>query len=151
MFTGRARPAARWPGQNGSRVWAEVSTSPVMVSASWAATGYTPKSLIPSALTLKEALQSALAPGFRLAAMTNGEPAGTSTVSVPWFWKDSIPSRLVKCSGEVYSCTCRPACVWLVPLLTDPVSVTVAPGPAYRGVIELMATATRPVRPLRTA
>src|ERR1700689_2554412 len=84
MFTGRARPAARWPGQNGSKVWAEVSTSPVKVSASWAATGYTPNALMPSALTLKDALQLALAPGFRLAAITNGEPAETSTVLVPW-------------------------------------------------------------------
>ena len=56
-----------------------------------------------------------------------------------------MSSRLEKWVGEVASCTSRSACVWPVPLATVPLSVTVAPGPANCGFIEVMVNDTRPV------
>src|ERR1700722_20392763 len=144
MSSADSRPEARCPGQNGSSVWAEVTTLPTMSSCSWATTGKTPNSLIPTALTPNEAVQRAVAPGFTLAGRRNGVPAGSRSLSVPRVRKESIPSRVEKWSGDAYSCTSSPAAVWPVPLLIVPVTVTVAPGPAYRGFIEVMAIETRP-------
>ena len=56
----------------------------------------------------------------------------------------SIASRVWKRAGELHSWTSSPALVWLVPLLTVPVTVTVAPGPAVCGLIESMTIDTRP-------
>src|ERR1700677_1402268 len=145
IFSGLAKPAARCPGQNGSSVWSSVSTSPEMLSCSWAATGYTPNSLIPAELTWNEAVQSAVPPGFTLAGMINGVPGASRPLSELWLRKESMPSRVVNGVDDVYSCTASPACVWPVPLLTVPVTVTVLPGSAYCGFVELMVTATRPV------
>ena len=46
---------------------------------------------------------------------------------------------------DVASCISSPAAVWRVPLVTVPIRLTVAPGVAYCGFIELMVTETRPV------
>src|SRR4249919_3494416 len=46
----------------------------------------------------------------------------------------------MKWLAEVYSRTSRPACVWRVPLVTVPDTLTVVPGAAYDGFIALMVT-----------
>ena len=56
ICNGRCRPAACCPGQNGSSVWSEESTSADR-SCSCAVTPYTPNVLIPWALTWNEAVQ----------------------------------------------------------------------------------------------
>src|ERR1039458_2304749 len=54
-------------------------------------------------------------------------------------------SRVGNGVDDVASCTSSPAAVWRVPLVTVPIRLTVAPGVAYCGFIELMVTETRPV------
>src|ERR1035438_9366061 len=54
-------------------------------------------------------------------------------------------SRVGNGADDVASCTSSPAAVWRVPLVTVPIRLTVAPGLAYCGFIELMITETRPV------
>ncbi len=99
---------------------------------------------MPTALTWNEACHSTVAPGFRLAGRKNELPACTRLASLPWLAYSSIASRVSKRTGEVNSWTSSPALAWLVPLLTVPATVTVAPGLAVCGVIESMTTDTRP-------
>ena len=83
ISSGRSRPADRCPGQNGSSVWSAARKSPTL-SCTWAVTGYTPNSLIPSALTWNEAVQEVLPPGGTLAGRRNGVPAAMRVLSPPW-------------------------------------------------------------------
>ena len=99
---------------------------------------------MPTALTWNEACHWAVAPGVRRAGRKKGLPACWRLAPVPWLTYPSIASRVWKRAGELNSWTSSPALVWLVPLLTVPVTVTVAPGPAVCGLIESMTIDTRP-------
>ena len=99
---------------------------------------------MPTVLTWNEACHWTVPPGFRLAVREYGRPAGSRLAPVPWFTYPSISSRVANRDGEVSSWTSSPALVWPVRLVTVPATVTVLPGLAVCGVIESMATETRP-------
>ena len=92
--------------------------------------------------TWNEACHGAVAPGLRLAARTNGSPAATGRARAAGSRRPSVPGG--EALADVYSWTSSPACVWPVPLVTVPDTVTVAPGLAVCGLIESMTTDRRP-------
>jgi len=82
IFSGLSRLAACCPGQNGSSVCPEESTSPDR-SCSCAVTGYTPNTLIPAVLTPNEVLHATVPPGGTRAEMRNGCPTASKPEAMP--------------------------------------------------------------------
>src|SRR5579859_82133 len=101
---------------------------------------------MPAVVTLNEARHCTVVSGARLTARVKGVPAATRPPSLPWLRYPSIWSRVGNGVDDVNSWIWSPASGWAVPLLTVPVTLTVAPGVAYRGLIESMVTDTRLAR-----
>src|SRR5579864_8212503 len=97
---------------------------------------------MPAVVTLNEARHCTVVSGARLTARVKGVPAATRPPSLPWLRYPSIWSRVGNGVDDVNSWTWSPALGWVVPLLTVPVTLTVEPGVAYRGLIESMVTDT---------
>ena len=83
-------------------------------------------------------------PGFRLAGRTNGLPACSRLAPVPWLsvHVHFVPGLEAHRRGQQLDV--EPGRVWLVPLVTVPATVTMAPGLAVCGLIESMAIDTLP-------
>src|SRR5579862_489463 len=99
---------------------------------------------MPAAVTVNEACHGTVVSGARLTGRAKKVPAATRPPPSPWLRNPSIWSRLVNGAEDVYSWTWSPVFGWEVPLTTVPVTLTVEPGVAYRGLIESMVIDTPP-------